>query len=357
MTQEISNIINELKTRINLLSTMNTNLDSSTVDSIENIIDKYGVLDTSRFNEKDIDYICDELGLSETIRTEYNKLDKTIESYINDFNTMLKNQKEIRNKEIDLYQKYIDIFSSDKLDDIFGDFEELDGLLNDLCISTEDKWKILEFIDKLNIATKEYGIYAINLNSRLGIYNSIYLDNKELVDKVSKEISNINIDIDMIPNLASKLSSGNNYDEVYNIITVLVLNELYKQLRENIANKDKDKIEIVTDMIDNTLDYLNTIDDSIIKKCNDIVIEYEELLNEEINKGNDIKQYMNVSIEDLENTVSSHEKAIMLKELPIINSIKETINSLKEEKTNEEYADSIKLLNNLFDAYEEIKES
>ena len=59
MTQEISNIINELKTRINLLSTMNTNLDSSTVDSIENIIDKYGVLDTSRFNEKDINYICD----------------------------------------------------------------------------------------------------------------------------------------------------------------------------------------------------------------------------------------------------------------------------------------------------------
>ena len=57
MSQVIEDFINELKARINVLDTTDNLLDSSKVDQIESIIDKYGVLDTERYNVKDIDLL------------------------------------------------------------------------------------------------------------------------------------------------------------------------------------------------------------------------------------------------------------------------------------------------------------
>ena len=78
MDQAIETFIKELKDRIDLLSSINQSLDSSKVDQIENIIDKYGLIDTQRYNVKDIEYIASIMGLPMTsdVLTNYDKLNE-----------------------------------------------------------------------------------------------------------------------------------------------------------------------------------------------------------------------------------------------------------------------------------------
>ena len=67
---------------------------------------------------------------------------------------------------------------------------------------------------------------------------------------------------------------------------------------------------------------------------------------------------MNISLDDLEKTYNSHERAMDLKILPIVKSMRETLDNMRSiDKTSDEYIDYMKLLMNLNEAYKEIKES
>ena len=297
MTQEIDNFITQLKTRVELIG---NDLDSSKSDSIN----------------------------------------------------------DIRDSEISIYNKYIELLSKEKFDELFDDFEELEELMEDLGIPYSDRYKILEHIDSTNFNTKSYGVSVINLNSKLVLYNNIYLNNKALVEEIDNRLANVNIDLDMIPNIAKKLSNENNYEEVHNIVVTLILNELFKRLIESIDKDDMKNVHELELTINDTLKHAENFDESIINPTQNIILNYEDLLNEEINKGNDINTYMNISLDDLEKTYNSHEKAMSLKILPLVKSMKETLENMKEaDKTSEEYIEYMKLLMNLNEAYREIKES
>jgi hypothetical protein len=352
MKQVIEDFIMTLSTRINLLNRSNDILDSSRVDEIENIIDRYGVLDTSRYNEKDIDYIADIVGIppNDKIRSDYPTLDGIIESFIDEYNVARETHLNNRDNEVARYNKYIDLLSKDTLDEAFGDYDELENLMNELGVMISDKWKILAYINQKNVDINAAELELVNLNSKLVVYNNLYLDNESLNNDINNYINDINIDIDMIPNIAKKIADNKyNVDKTRNALATIILNELYKQLKE-------DNSESTHLMINNTLQYLDLYDEQIINPCKSIVLKYEDILNEEINKGNNINDYMNISINDIENSTNDHDKAVTLKELPIIKRIKETLDNMSTiDPQSDEYISYIKLLGELKEAYSQIQ--
>ena len=356
MNQSVENFINELKTRIDLLGMINQSLDSSKIDQIENIIDKYGLIDTQRYNPKDIEYIASVMGLpmNDDTLTNYRRLDDEIKNYIDEFNEIRKTNIEFKTKEINMYQKYIDLLSND-FTELFKDYDELNELMSNVFTPVSDKWQILSYINSKNIKLKEGSLLAINLSNKISIYNRLYLSNDEVTNMINDYIKDKNLDLDMIPSIATKLSNNTyNVDAVRNALSTIILNELYKDLLNNID--DPENKDNIVSMINDTLLYIDNYEENIINPSINLIIKYEDLLNEELEKGNNINNYMNISIEDLEKTVD-HEKALMLKELPIVKRIKETMDNINNTNSSkEEYVDYIKLLSSLNDAYLELKE-
>ncbi len=350
MSQVIEDFINELKARINVLDTTDNLLDSSKVDQIESIIDKYGVLDTERYNIKDIEYIAYVLGISsdDKILTNYSKLDKVIDNFIKDFDNRRKTHIANKENEIAMYEKYIDLLTNNS-NSLFGDYKELNTLMNNLGILPSDKWKIISYIDDKNIELKANELELINLKNKLSIYNTLYLDNAELNHEINKTVKDMDIDIDMIPSLSKKIA-GNKYNinKTRNALTTVILNELYIGLKNNPDNT------VIQEVIVGAFDYLDSYEIAIINPSKDIVVKYEDLLEEEINKGN-INDYMNISLEDIEKLVNNHDKALKLKKLPIIKRIKDTLNSMNEiNEESTEYISYLKLLMDLDEAYKEL---
>jgi hypothetical protein len=356
MNQSVENFINELKTRIDLLGMINQSLDSSKIDQIENIIDKYGLIDTQRYNPKDIEYIATvmELPMNDDTLTNYRRLDDEIKNYIEEFNEIRKTNIEFKTKEINMYQKYINLLSND-FTELFKDYDELNELMSNVFTPVSDKWQILSYINSKNIKLKEGSLLAINLSNKISIYNRLYLSNDEVTNMINDYIKDKNLDLDMIPSIATKLSNNTyNVDAVRNALSTIILNELYKDLLNNID--DPENKDNIVSMINDTLLYIDNYEENIINPSINLIIKYEDLLNEELEKGNNINNYMNISIEDLEKTVD-HEKALMLKELPIVKRIKETMDNINNTNSSkEEYVDYIKLLSSLNDAYLELKE-
>ena len=355
MDQAIETFIKELKDRIDLLSSINQSLDSSKVDQIENIIDKYGLIDTQRYNVKDIEYIASIMGLPMTsdVLTNYDKLNESIKNYIDEFNEIRKTNIAFKTQEINMYQKYIDLLSND-FTELFCDFDELNSLMSNVFTPVTDKWRIIAYINQQNIKLKEGSLLAININSKLSIYNKLYLSNADLKNYVDEYIKNKNIDIDMIPGISSKLANDTySRDDIRNTLSTIILNELYKDLLNNIDTDNKDNI---VEMINNTLNYLDNYEENIINPSMSVILKYEDILNQEINSGHNINDYINITLEDLEKNYS-HDQAVVLKELPVVKRIKETMDNIENtETTSDEYVEYLKLLSSLNKAYQELKE-
>ena len=354
MNQVIENFINELTTRIDLLNTMGDNLDSSKAEEIEKIIIKYGSINTKVYDSSDISILAKILRINEndSVLTNYEVLDELVKNYIEEYNTVKDTHEENSASETNIYKKYIKLLSEDNTE-LFTDYEELDDLMSELGVSVSDKWKIIAYLDNKNIKNNLNSIFTINLNSKLIVLNKLYLSDEDMKNDINEYVKDKNIDIDMIPELANRIAESKyNKDEVKNALATIILNELFQQLLE-----DGD-YSIIEEMVNNTFKYIDNYEDSVIAPCQNIIVEYEDLLNEEINKGNDINTYMNISIDDIDNLVNDRAKAVTLKRLPIIKSIKETLDNMKEcDRSSDEYIDYIRLLSNLNEAYKEIKES
>ena len=352
MEQVINNFIDELNARIEIFSNSDDNLDSSKVDQIENIIDKYGVLDSKIFSKYDLDYILEIIGCENN--NNYEEIDNIIKEYIDSFNKARSGNMSTSESITNTYNKYINLLTDTTIDINDIDYDELDELMSEAGLSIPDKWKIIAYLNNKCIKLNENKILALNLNTKLFLYNKLYLDNKDLTEYINNSIQNMNIDIDMIPSLAKKIA-GESYDvnKVKNALSTIILNELYKQLTES---NDKETLENLQEMVENALYYIDNYDDKVINPIKNIVLDYDDILTEEINKGHDINTYMDISIDDIEKLVSDHDKAITLKKLPIIKSMKDTLNSIEEcDKTSDEYINYLNLLSDLNEAYQGIK--
>ena len=355
MNQVIENFINELTSRINLLNTMGDNLDSSRVDKINTIIDKYGSIDTAKYTKDDIDAISDVLRITDNdpIKSDYIALDKAINDFIEEYNVIKVSHEDNLNSSTSLYKKYVDLLSEDNKE-LFVDYEELNNIMSDLGISIADKWQIIKYLDTKNIKNNESNILAINLNSKLIVLNNLYLSDDNLKEVINDYIKDKSIDISMIPGLTNKIANDTyDKDKVRNALGTLILNELYQQLLES----QEDNYDILQKMVNETLSYIDSYEDMIIAPSKEIVINYDEILNEEINKGNDLETYIDISLDDINALVNDKDKALTLKRLPIIKSIKDTLDNMNNcDRTSEDYINYIKLLSNLNEAYKEIKE-
>ena len=178
------------------------------------------------------------------------------------------------------------------------------------------------------------------------------MNNEDLNKTILKNIKDISIDIDMIPSLAKKITTGKmDITKVQNALATIILNELYQQLLET---KDEDSIKNLQEMVELTMQYIDSYEDKIIKPAEEVIVLYEDLLNEQLEQGKDINEYVDVAIEDID---EDRTKAINLKALPIIKSIKETLNNLyKCDKASDEYIEYLNLLTSLNNAYKEVKE-
>ncbi|MBR6073573.1 MAG: hypothetical protein IKP76_04560 [Bacilli bacterium] len=349
MEQVIKTFLDELNDRVNLITSMDDKLDSSKVDQLKSIIDKYGVLDSSKFNKEDLEYV---LSIVNTESTTDNKLiDEAINQFIDDFNTAKKTHITTTESSVNKYRKYIDILNGNDRE-LFIDFDELNEIMSELGTPIPDKWKIISYINECNINNNKDMITLLNLNSKLNTYNKLYLDNKDLNNYIEESIKDLNIDIDMIPSLSKKIAN-NTYDEnkVKNAMSTIILNKLYNELSESTDDKQKDNLQ---EMINDTLNYIDDYEDKIVNPIKDIIINYEDLLNEEINKGNDINTYLDISVDDLEKLVGDRDKALALKKLPLIKSMKDTINSIDEcDKSSDDLINYLNLLNDLNKLYTE----
>ena len=349
MEQVIKTFLDELNDRVNLITSMDDKLDSSKVDQLKSIIDKYGVLDSSKFNKEDLEYV---LSIVNTESTTDNKLiDEAINQFIDDFNTAKETHISTAESSVNKYSKYIDILNGNDRE-LFIDFDELNEIMSELGTPIPDKWKIISYINECNINNNKDMITLLNLNSKLNTYNKLYLDNKDLNNYIEESIKDLNIDIDMIPSLSKKIAN-NTYDEnkVKNAMSTIILNKLYNELSESTDDKQKDNLQ---EMINDTLNYIDDYEDKIVNPIKDIIINYEDLLNEEINKGNDINTYLDISVDDLEKLVGDRDKALALKKLPLIKSMKDTINSIDEcDKSSDDLINYLNLLNDLNKLYTE----
>ena len=357
MKQVIKNFVDELTSRVNLLSTMDDNLDSSRVDKVQEIIDKYGVLDTKTYTKKDVNTIGDIIKMPSDNIKDYEAFDKAVKDFIDEYNTIKDTHEDNTSKTTNIYNKYIKLLTSEKLDKLFTKYNELEELMSDMGLSVRDKWQIIEYIDELNIKSREDSIYNINLNSKLVIYTGLYLNNEDLNKQILKQISDISIDVDMIPMLAKKIA-GNKQDvtKVQNALTTIIINELYQQLLEN--KDDQEAVSNLQEMVNLALTYIDSYEDKIIKPAEDLIIKYEDLLNEEIEKGTNIDDYLDITVNDLDKELNDRTKAINLKSLPIIKSIKDTLNNMyKCDKSSDDYIEYLRLLTSLNNAYKEVQES
>ena len=344
MEQVVQDFIDSLNSRIDLLNSMEVKLDSSKVDQVESIIDKYQVLDSSRFNKEDLEYVLYLADIPES--DNYKEIDKEIQDFIDRFNNARNTHLNESESSTNKYNKYIDLLTSDKEGFLFIDYDDLDEVMSEVGLAIPDKWKIISYINNKNINNNKNKINILNLNSKELTFNKLYLDNQDLNTYINDNIKDINIDIDMIPSLSKKLVN-NSYDEVTikNAMGTIILNELYKELNEI---EDEEQIDNLNEMVKDTLNYIDNYEDKIVNPLKDIVVEYEDLLNEEINKGNDINTYVDISVDDLEKLVGDHDKALALKKLPIIKSIKDTINNIDEcDKSSDDFIKYLNLLKDL----------
>ena len=348
MEQVIQKFIDELTSRVDLLNSMDDNLDSSKVNQVEGIINKYDEIDSSKFNKEDLDTIISIVNTEST--TDFELINQAIKQYIDDYYTAKDTHEVSSESSINKYSKYIDILNGKS--NLFIDFDELDEIMSEVGITIPERWQIISYINDMNINNNQDKIAILNLNGKLNTYNKLYLDNESLSDYIKDSIKDLNIDIDMIPSLSKKLA-GNSYDEdkVRNALTTIILNELYKDLKHT---TDKDAINNLQHMVSDALNYIDNYEDKIINPIKDIIVDYEDLLNEEINKGNDLKTYVDISIDDLEKLVGDRDKAINLKRLPLIKSMKDTIKSIDEcDKSSDDLIDYLNLLNDLNKLYTE----
>ena len=351
MEQVVNKFVEALKARIDFVNSLDDTLDSSKVDQINEIVSKYDELNSSLFSEEDLNIILNIIGITKTDDYEY--LTNEIKDYIDECTTVkethINNNKETINK----YNKYIDLFTNGTTE-LFDDFDELDEVMAEVGLFIADKWQLISYLDNLNIINNKNKIALLNLNIKLNTYNKLYLSNKELNTYIDDYIKELNIDIDMIPSISKKLANNTfSEDTIRNTLSTIILNELYKDL-----NKAEDEAQITNlqKMVNNALLYIDNYEEKIIDPIKDIIIDYEELLNEEINKGNDINTYIDISLEDIEKLVGDHDKAINLKRLPLVKSMKDTLQSIDEcDKSSDELINYLNLLGDLNKLYTETK--
>lgn len=402
--KSVDNFVKELQNKINDLSNMREQNKKLTSDyeHICEIINRYIIVgsplglrkgdlifeDVLKFNPRDLKEILELIGCNDKKiiesydekRTEYlntrNSLKKEelakyftsilamIDHYIEEYNVRYVNQVNFETSKAEKYKRYIDMFTSKEFSYSFGENElkELKLLMSECSLDSYTKAQILEYV---NIKAIDFALKGnktvddYDFKSHVYYLVANYLKDEKYVNMVRKEMPPIDYEtLVFIKEEGKKIASKYGLDpsKTINTLVALAINSLYKKYEYCIENSDNEEISIETNPLREAIKMLEgffvNAEQETINMATSLVVEYEKDLNEH---GAEAEMFLDKTMEEILELGYSKEKAIVLKTLPLIKGIKESIDILADLRYEEEIKERTTYLVELMNMYYETK--
>ena len=402
--KSVDNFVKELQNKINDLSNMREQNKKLTSDyeHICEIINRYIIVgsplglrkgdiifeDVLKFNPRDLKEILELIGCNDKKiiesydekRTEYlntrNSLKKEelakyftsilamIDHYIEEYNVRYVNQVKFETSKAEKYKRYIDMFTSKEFSYSFGENElkELKLLMSECSLDSYTKAQILEYV---NIKAIDFALKGnktvddYDFKSHVYYLVANYLKDEKYVNIVRKEMPPIDYEtLVFIKEEGKKIASKYGLDpsKTINTLVALAINSLYKKYEYCIENSDNEEISIETNPLREAIKMLEgffvNAEQETINMATSLVVEYEKDLNEH---GDEAEMFLDKTMEEILELGYSKEKAIVLKTLPLIKGIKESIDILADLRYEEEIKERTTYLVELMNMYYETK--
>lgn len=402
--KSVDNFVKELQNKINDLSNMREQNKKLTSDyeHICEIINRYIIVgsplglrkgdiifeDVLKFNPRDLKEILELIGCNDKKiiesydekRTEYlntrNSLKKEelakyftsilamIDHYIEEYNVRYVNQVNFETSKAEKYKRYIDMFTSKEFPYSFGENElkELKLLMSECSLDSYTKAQILEYV---NIKAIDFALKGnktvddYDFKSHVYYLVANYLKDEKYVNIVRKEMPPIDYEtLVFIKEEGKKIASKYGLDpsKTINTLVALAINSLYKKYEYCIENSDNEEISIETNPLREAIKMLEgffvNAEQETINMATSLVVEYEKDLNEH---GDEAEMFLDKTMEEILELGYSKEKAIVLKTLPLIKGIKESIDILADLRYEEEIKERTTYLVELMNMYYETK--
>ena len=402
--KSVDNFVKELQNKINDLSNMREQNKKLTSDyeHICEIINRYIIVgsplglrkgdiifeDVLKFNPRDLKEILELIGCNDKKiiesydekRNEYlntrNSLKKEelakyftsilamIDHYIEEYNVRYVNQVNFETSKAEKYKRYIDMFTSKEFSYSFGENElkELKLLMSECSLDSYTKAQILEYV---NIKAIDFALKGnktvddYDFKSHVYYLVANYLKDEKYVNIVRKEMPPIDYEtLVFIKEEGKKIASKYGLDpsKTINTLVALAINSLYKKYEYCIENSDNEEISIETNPLREAIKMLEgffvNAEQETINMATSLVVEYEEYLNEH---SDEAEMFLDKTMEEILELGYSKEKAIVLKTLPLIKGIKESIDILADLRYEEEIKERTTYLVELMNMYYETK--
>lgn len=402
--KSVDNFVKELQNKINDLSNMREQNKKLTSDyeHICEIINRYIIVgsplglrkgdiifeDVLKFNPRDLKEILELIGCNDKKiiesydekRNEYlntrNSLKKEelakyftsilamIDHYIEEYNVRYVNQVNFETSKAEKYKRYIDMFTSKEFSYSFGENElkELKLLMSECSLDSYTKAQILEYV---NIKAIDFALKGnktvddYDFKSHVYYLVANYLKDEKYVNIVRKEMPPIDYEtLVFIKEEGKKIASKYGLDpsKTINTLVALAINSLYKKYEYCIENSDNEEISIETNPLREAIKMLEgffvNAEQETINMATSLVVEYEKDLNEH---SDEAEMFLDKTMEEILELGYSKEKAIVLKTLPLIKGIKESIDILADLRYEEEIKERTTYLVELMNMYYETK--
>lgn len=402
--KSVDNFVKELQNKINDLSNMREQNKKLTSDyeHICEIINRYIIVgsplglrkgdiifeDVLKFNPRDLKEILELIGCNDKKiiesydekRTEYlntrNSLKKEelakyftsiltmIDHYIEEYNVRYVNQVNFETSKAEKYKRYIDMFTSKEFSYSFGENElkELKLLMSECSLDSYTKAQILEYV---NIKAIDFALKGnktvddYDFKSHVYYLVANYLKDEKYVNIVRKEMPPIDYETLVFIKEEGKkiaLKYGLDPSKTINTLVALAINSLYKKYEYCIENSDNEEISIETNPLREAIKMLEgffvNAEQETINMATSLVVEYEKDLNEH---SDEAEMFLDKTMEEILELGYSKEKAIVLKTLPLIKGIKESIDILADLRYEEEIKERTTYLVELMNMYYETK--
>ena len=402
--KSVDNFVKELQNKINDLSNMREQNKKLTSDyeHICEIINRYIIVgsplglrkgdiifeDVLKFNPRDLKEILELIGCNDKKiiesydekRTEYlntrNSLKKEelakyftsiltmIDHYIEEYNVRYVNQVNFETSKAEKYKRYIDMFTSKEFSYSFGENElkELKLLMSECSLDSYTKAQILEYV---NIKAIDFALKGnktvddYDFKSHVYYLVANYLKDEKYVNIVRKEMPPIDYEILVfIKEEGKRIAAKYGLDpsKTINTLVALAINSLYKKYEYCIENSDNEEISIETNPLREAIKMLEgffvNAEQETINMATSLVVEYEKDLNEH---SDEAEMFLDKTMEEILELGYSKEKAIVLKTLPLIKGIKESIDILADLRYEEEIKERTTYLVELMNMYYETK--
>ena len=287
-----------------------------------------------------------------------------IDHYIEEYNVRYVNQVNFETSKAEKYKRYIDMFTSKEFSYSFGENElkELKLLMSECSLDSYTKAQILEYV---NIKAIDFALKGnktvddYDFKSHVYYLVANYLKDEKYVNIVRKEMPPIDYEtLVFIKEEGKKIASKYGLDpsKTINTLVALAINSLYKKYEYCIENSDNEEISIETNPLREAIKMLEgffvNAEQETINMATSLVVEYEKDLNEH---GDEAEMFLDKTMEEILELGYSKEKAIVLKTLPLIKGIKESIDILADLRYEEEIKERTTYLVELMNMYYETK--